>query len=317
MTFSSHAVEFAGRPVTAVPADGPLPTVDGPVAWSFSVWDYDVADAEGSLHKGFAEGFERFVAEAGPRVEALVIGAWGYAAFNDAPIAQICAAASRLPNLRALFLGDQITEECEVSWMRVGDVSELLNAYPALEILRVRGSAEHLTFSRVRHAALRELAVETGGLSRELTGNVLTSELPALTTLELWIGTEDYGRDTGLADLAPLLGGEVHTGVRRLGLRNAEIADDLAANLATAPVVPRLETLDLSLGTLGDRGGEALLSGQPLTHLSKLDLHHHYLSAEVAQRIVDTLPGVTVDVSDEQQDDEYDGESYRYTAVGE
>ena len=317
MTFSSHATEFAGRPVTEVPAEGPLPAVEGPVAWRFSVWDYDVNDAEGTLHAGFTEGFERFVAEAGPRVEALVIGAWGYAAFNDAPIAQICEAASRLPNLKALFLGDQVTEECEVSWMRVGDVSELLNAYPALETLRVRGSSEHLVFSPVKHAALRELAIETGGLPATTTGNVLASELPALTALELWIGTEDYGRDTELASLAPLLGGEVHTGVRRLGLRNAEIADALAANLATSPVVPRLETLDLSLGTLGDRGGEALLSGQSLTHLSKLDLHHHYLSPAVAQRIVDALPGVTVDVSDVQEDDDADGESYRYTAVGE
>ncbi|GAA4600549.1 hypothetical protein GCM10023195_00170 [Actinoallomurus liliacearum] len=37
--------------------------------------------------------------------------------------------------------------------------------------------------------------------------------------------------------------------------------------MASAPVVARLEVLDLSMGTLSDDGATALLSGQPLTHL--------------------------------------------------
>ena len=42
----------------------------------------------------------------------------------------------------------------------------------------------------------------------------------------------------------------------------------------------RLKTLDLSMGVLSDVGAEALLAGQPLTHLRRLDLHHHFLSAK-------------------------------------
>ncbi|MFD2762540.1 STM4015 family protein [Micromonospora eburnea] len=315
MAFTSHARSFAGRPVVEVPVDGPLPAVDGPVSWRFarSDWDGTVKD---ELSKEFQTAFDRFVAQAGPSVESLVIGAWGYAAFNLAPIAQLCAAAPRLPALRALFLGDMTSEECEVSWMKVGDVSQLLAAYPALEVLRVRGG-EDFDFSPVRHPRLRELAVESGGLSREFVGAVLGSDLPALTDLELWLGTPDYGGDATIGDLAPLLAGEGFPRLRRLGLRNAEIADEVAEALAAAPVVRRLERLDLSLGTLGDDGAAALLAGQPLTHLAELDLHRHYLSEPVAASVVAALPGVRVDVSARQEPDVYDGESYRYTAVSE
>ncbi|RKN34084.1 STM4015 family protein [Micromonospora musae] len=315
MAFGSHARSFAGRPVVEVPEDGPLPEVDGPVSWRFSRWDFD-DDAEDVLSEAFQVGFEQFVAQAGPTVESLVVGAWGYAAFNPAPIAQLCEAAPRLPALRALFLGDMTGEECEVSWMKVGDVSQLLAAFPSLEVLRVRGG-EDFRFSPVRHPRLRELAVESGGLSREFVGAVLDSDLPALTDLELWLGTSEYGGDATPADLAPLLAGELFPQLTRLGLRNAETADEVARAVAAAPVVRRLERLDLSLGTLGDEGAAALLAGQPLTHLAQLDLHHHFMSEEVAASVVAALPGVQVDVSEQEKPDEYDGETYRYTAVSE
>ncbi|GAA3752935.1 STM4015 family protein [Micromonospora maritima] len=315
MTFAAHARTFAGRPVVEVPTDGPLPTVAGPVSWRFARSEWDQTNEE-KPSDGFRAAFEEFVDRAGPTVESLVVGAWGYAAFNPAPIAQLCAAAPRLPALRALFLGDMVTEECEVSWMKVGDVSPLLDAYPHLEVLRVRGG-DDFRFSPVRHDRLRGLAVESGGLPKEFVRAVLDSDLPALTDLELWLGTPDYGGDTTTADLAPLLDGSRFPRLRRLGLRNAEAADDLAGALAAAPVVRRLDRLDLSLGTLGDSGAAALLAGQPLTHLSDLDLRHHFLSEETAATVVAALPGVRVDVSDPQEPDVYDGESYRYTAVSE
>ncbi|MEU5549882.1 STM4015 family protein [Micromonospora sp. NPDC047793] len=315
MTFSSHLAEFADRPVVEFPLEGPLPTVTGPVSWRVTRPEFD-DDQEDALSEEFAATFERFVAQLGETVESLVIGAWGYAAFNPAPIAQICAAADRLPALRALFLGDMTFEECEVSWMKVGDVSPLLTAYPELEVLWVRGG-EEFDFSPVQHANLRELVVQSGGLSREFVGAVLDSDLPELADLELWLGTDDYGGTTEMGDLAPLLAGELFPALRRLGLCNAMITDDVAKALATAPVVRRLEVLDLSHGTLSDEGAEALLAGQPLTHLTVLDLHHHYLSEEVAGSVVAALPDVRVNVSDPQEAEEDDGESYRYVAVSE
>ncbi|AGZ39013.1 STM4015 family protein [Actinoplanes friuliensis] len=316
MSFYEHATEFAGRRVVDVPLDGPLPPVDGPVAWRFSFWEFDETTTRG-LNEKFREAFEAFVERSGGEIEALVIGAWGYAAFDEAPIAQLCEAASRLPRLRALFLGDQTSEECEVSWMRVGDVTPLLAAYPELEILKVRGGSELLTFDQVRHESLRELVFESGGLPSGVVREVLASEFPALTSLELWLGVDEYGGDTHVELLAPLLAGELFPALRHLGLRNSEIVDDIAVALAAAPIVPRLEVLDLSLGTMTDAGAGALLAGQSLSHLRRLDLHHHYLSPEMSARVVAALPGVLVDVSDVQEADEDDDEVYRYTAVGE
>ncbi|MDW5330698.1 leucine-rich repeat domain-containing protein, partial [Plantactinospora sp. KLBMP9567] len=80
------------------------------------------------------------------------------------------------------------------------------------------------------------------------------------------------------------------------------------------PVVARLRELDLSLGILSDEGAAALLAGQPLTHLRRLDLHHHYIGAELADRLVAALPGVEVELTEAALPDGYGD---RYVAVGE
>ncbi|SEG61020.1 hypothetical protein SAMN05444920_103449 [Nonomuraea solani] len=134
----------------------------------------------------------------------------------------------------------------------------------------------------------------------------------ALEHLELWLGVESYGGDHTVADLDGILSGARLPALRRLGLRNSEQQDEVAAAVAAAPVVARLEALSLGMGTLSDRGAEALLSGQPLTHLSALDLGHHFLSDAMAARLRSALPGVAVDVSDQQADDDW-----LYTAVSE
>jgi hypothetical protein len=311
VTFSAHASTFAGRPVVDVPQDAPLPAVDAPVAWRFSYWEWQGRSDFGPSAE-FRDAFAAFVDRAGGSVEALVLGPWGYAAVDDAPIAQLCEVADRLPHLTALFLGDLTVDECEASWIRVGDLTALFAAYPRLEVLRVR-AGEELRLGPVRHPALRQLAIEGGGLGREVTAAVLASDLPALTDLELWLGVGQYGGTTAVDDLAPLLSGDRFPALRRLGLRNSEIVDELAAALATAPVVGRLEVLDLSEGTLTDAGADALLGGQPLTRLRRLDLHHHYLSDAMVERVRAALPGVEVDLSGRQRQGRYG----RYTAVSE
>ena len=114
---------------------------------------------------------------------------------------------------------------------------------------------------------------------------VAGSEFPELTDLELYLGTSEYFGGSEVADLAGILEGTAFPKLRYLGLRNAENSDEIAAAVAHAPVVARLEVLDLSLGSLGDEGAAALLAGQPLTHLKKLDLHHHFISEPMQDRL--------------------------------
>jgi len=311
MGFYRHVSTFAGLPVQELTADIDIAGTDpGSVAWRVAT-DYD----------GGAAVFERLfttLVEAPwvGQVRALIIGEWGSSYETDAPIARVVAAADRLTGLTALFLGEMTSEENEVSWIHQGDVAPLLTAYPRLEVLRVRGS-DGLALSQVRHETLRELAFESGGLPAEVIASVAACEFPALRHLELFLGTDNYGGDADVEDLAPILAGTGWPALEYLGLRDAEIADEVARALAGAPVVARLRTLDLSLGMLSDAGAAALLAGQPLIHLRRLDLHHHYLTEPMQARLRDELEpaGVEVDLSDAQ--DATDDVEDRFIAISE
>ncbi|MBO4208751.1 STM4015 family protein [Micromonospora echinofusca] len=311
MPVNTHLSMFAGLPVHRfVPGDG-LPDDPSAVAWRLEVDDFDAPPEE------FAELFAAFLEQVPAHtVRAVVVGEWGSAYEQPPPVGLLAGAARRLTALRALFLADLVGEQCEISWINQDDVTPLLTAYPHLEVLRVRG-AQDLRLAPVRHGGLRELAVESGGLPGTVVRAVGGCDLPALTHLELWLGVPDYGCDTTVDDLAGILDGRGLPALRHLGLRNAAIADPVAAAVATAPVVPRLAVLDLSMGMLTDDGAAALLAGQPLTHLERLDLHHHFLSPERARQLTGRLPGVDVDLSGAREPRSYQGRSYRYTAVAE
>ncbi|MFC9951360.1 STM4015 family protein [Streptomyces prasinus] len=318
MSHAGHLKELHGLPVFHFPeasgtaADLPPP---GTVAWRIATEVYDAEET-------WEEVFARFCAAVDTtEVRALVVGAWqdAYESSSSKVMEALLAARGRLPALRALFLGDMTSEEAEISWITQGDVSPLLAGFPALEEFGVRGS-QGLRFPALRHDALRALALESGGLPADAVRGVGASELPALEHLDLWLGTSWYGADSEAADLAPILSGDRFPNLRHLALRNSEIQDEVAAAVASAPVVARLDVLDLSMGTLGDEGAVALLGGQPLTHLKKLDLHHNYLSDPVRQRLTETLvtAGVEIDLDpDDAEEYEDEGTVERYVSVGE
>ncbi|GIG89879.1 STM4015 family protein [Plantactinospora endophytica] len=309
MTINSHITEFAGLPVVDFDPAEPPTVAPGAAAWRLSLTDFPKDEGE------FAELTEQFLAAVDPAgVAALIVGDWGESYDNAAPVELLVELAPRLTALRAVFMGEMVMEQSEISWITQADPAPLLAAYPGLEVLRIRGATEGLTLTPTRHTALRELAIEAGGLPGHVVRAIAECDLPALEHLELWLGTDQYGGDATVDDLAPILGGARLPVLRYLGLRNAEIADQVAAAVAGAPVVARLRELDLSLGILSDTGAAALLAGQPLTHLRKLDLHHHYLGGELAGRLLAELPGVEVDISDVRRPDR-DGD--RYIAVSE
>ncbi|MDR7274924.1 STM4015 family protein [Catenuloplanes atrovinosus] len=299
MTINSHVTVFAGLPV--VPSDSDVrPDDPAAVAWRVEIDDYDLSP------KDFEAAMETMLERAGEGGPvALVIGQWGGAYEAPPPIDLFVRLAPRMPRLRSFFLGDLTFEECEISWIQHRDIAPLLAAYPALERLVVRGT-EGLEIGRAAaHPSLRDLEIQSGGLPAALLRSVFALELPALERLNLWLGVDSYGGDVVLEDLAPLLGAADEAATRwprltALGLRNSEIQDEIAAAVAQAPILPRLRVLDLSLGTFGDEGAESLLAG-PLDHLRELDLHHHFMSPQVAQRLVDALPSVRVDVTDRQE----------------
>ncbi|MCZ4119082.1 STM4015 family protein [Streptomyces sp. H39-S7] len=315
-TFAGLPVHTLSRQNAKAGAPSALPAADS-VAWGLDLgYGSEVTFPE--LWRTFLDTVDT------EHVTALVIGAWWESDYSSlGPVVELITAdAARLPGLRALFLADVEGESCEISWLMMADVTPVLKAFPLLEELGVRGGntrEDALVLAPVRHTALRVLRFESGGLPGGVVRAVATSELPALEHLELWLGVEGYGGDSTVADLAPILAGGRFPALRHLGLQNSELQDEIAAAVATAPVVAQLTSLDLSMGILSDVGAAALLGGQPLTHLTRLDLSHHYLSDAFMARISEELgaAGVLVDVSDQESPDVDEDEEWRYVAVSE
>ncbi|MQY08298.1 STM4015 family protein [Actinomadura macrotermitis] len=299
MTVNAHLEEYAGLPVAIFDCEtedgAELPSAAGHAWRVLTMFD------EAPFDEVFARFLEAVDTE---QITALLIGYWGasYDQETGDPVALLTAAADRFPNLRSLFLGDIVMEESEVSWIEHTDITPLFAAFPGLERFDVRGSQD-MRLDPVKSGRLKTLRFESGGLPGEIVRAVAASDLPNLEHLDLWLGTENYGGDATVADLAPFLSGERLPTLRHLGLENSELQDEIAAAVAGAPVVARLESLSLAMGVLTDAGAEALLSGQPLTHLRRLDLHHHFLTDAMMERVRAALPGVEVDLDDQNKAD--------------
>lgn len=245
----------------------------------------------------------------------LVIGAW----HGDDPemtpeevFKLLDKRRERLPKLAALYVGDITSEENEMSWIKQTDLSPLLQAFPKLQLLRSRGG-DGLQLTAPRHDHLRALALETGGLDVGVIRSICTSQFPNLEYLELWLGTDEYGANHTVADLQPILSGRLFPKLKYLGLRNSQLADELAAVVVNSPVIQQVETLDLSLGVLTDEAARALLKLPASPTLKKLNLHYNYFSADLVRQLK-TLP-LTVDASKPSDMDE--DEEWRFVAVGE
>ncbi|MCF2526983.1 STM4015 family protein [Yinghuangia soli] len=327
MATNGNANTFGGLPVARLndianpnatwldnaraPGPQPLPAADK-AAWSLRIPPYRAAET-------FPEHFARFVATVDTtQVSALIIGCWGESSESSKVVVdELVAHAERLPALRHLFFGDIWSEENEISWIQQSNVTPLLRVFPRLETLIIKGGSM-LVLEPVEHAALRRLEFQSGGLPDDVVRAVGASVFPALESLEMWLGVEEYGGDATIDDLGGILDGRGLPALTTLGLMNSEIQDEIAAAVAAAPIVSRLRTLDLSMGTLGDEGAEALLAGQPLTHLEQLVVSHHYMTERMCDRLAEALPGIVLGLEDVEEEDEGDeDEVWRYVEVSE
>ncbi|MEO7717419.1 MAG: STM4015 family protein [Capsulimonas sp.] len=310
MAIYEHLQHFDGKPVVDWELGTPL-TGPGETAYRISIsWEEHEAKSQ------WTDKFAQFLTEPGvEEVTALIVGPWEGAMESDgsseAATEAIVAAREQLPNLKAVFVGEILAEEAEISWIQQSDLSALFNAYPLLETFYARGG-NGLHLGSPTHDHLKTLVVQSGGLDVEVVREVAGASLSALEHLELWLGTENYGATTTVDDVLPILNDNLFPSLKYLGLCDSEIADAIAAAIATAPILDQLEVLDLSLGTLSDEGALALIAAPSIGKLRSLDIHHHYVSPEVVDQLL-ALP-VSVDAtSPESAADEDD----RYVAVSE
>jgi len=151
---------------------------------------------------------------------------------------------------------------------------ELAGLPPALRGLRaLQLQAGSLAVDGIGAPDLRSLRLRSAGTDRRTLAALAREQWPLLTELELWLGSPRLGCDVPLDDLPPLLTPERFPSLRRLALKAAPFGSELAELLTASPLVPQLESLDLSLGTLGRRAAKHLrVHAGKLAHQRRLDL---------------------------------------------
>ncbi len=245
-----------------------------------------------------------------PQLTELIIGDWGDSwDYNCQPILDgIVEQAERFSHIKKLFIGDMDYEQCEVSWIMQGNYEKLWAALPNLESLTIKGSME-LELGDICHQGLKELTIICGGLGKDVIQSVQNAKLPKLEKLLLYIGVDNYGFDGSADTIRQLLEQADFPKLTYLGITDSEIQDELAEIVLGSKFMGQIETLDLSLGTLTDQGGQLLLTEIPKwPNIKTLDVHYNYLSEQMAKQL-EELP-ITVDASENNKPDEYRGTIY-------
>ena len=247
-------------------------------------------------------------------LDELIIGSWG-SSYEDGcqPIIDdIARNADQFGHITKLFVGDMDYEECEVSWIMQGNYSKIWKAMPQLKELTIKCSMD-LTLGEIEHENLESLTIICGGLGTDVIKEIEKAKLPSLKKLLLYIGVEDYGFDGDADAIKELLANSDFPNLTYLGIVDSEIQDELAQVVLECKYIHQIETLDLSCGTLTDKGGSLLLEKLPeLSNIKKLDVHHHYLSDEMMEKI--GRLSLEVDVSEQEEAEEWNGKLW-YNAM--
>ncbi|QRN97683.1 hypothetical protein JRI60_00920 [Archangium violaceum] len=127
---------------------------------------------------------------------------------------------------------------------------------------------------------------------------IVEANWPELETLTLWFGSAKSGAEVDARELAPLFSGERFPKLKHLRLQACEFADEAVGLLLEAPLLSRLESVDLSYGLLGDAGADALLHAAPkLGQLRKLTLVETAVGATARELLRAVGPQVKVENS--------------------
>lgn len=288
-----------------------------PRAATIKVRDLDEADpatiAE-AARAVRASSFGRFV-------DVLRFGLAGYTDKNDwAPVLRALAEAPHPERIRELYFNDYEYTDCEISWVPMGNLDGLLAPFTGLEVLHLKSGAGGV-LGELALPNLRTLIRESGGLAASEIESIVNARCPKLAHLEIWFGSSDYGADSTVGSIRPILDGKLPA-LRHLGIVNCEWVEDAIEALATSRVLPRLHSLDLSCGVLAVRGVELLRQHAPLfRHLASIDLSRNLLLPDECEQIRGVLDNVILvdqrERDDYYEEDEADGEVARYVAVGE
>ncbi len=249
------------------------------------------------------------------QIEALVFGFCGYKL--DSIVDILVSANKTFKNLKAVFIGDIDDLECDFTWIGTSNISRILEAYPNLEVLKIRCPEyenKRLTFEPLQHKKLKALIVECDKLHPKTINEICTLELPALEYLELWLGIglergEIWERYSSFEHLTPIISEQRFPKLKYLALRHTQDSVYIALALVESSLIEQLIELDLSMGDLEDEGVEILLNCPSVHQLDSLDVSENYLSREMIARLKQLDVKVVID--------NFDYHGYRYCGASE
>jgi hypothetical protein len=228
-------------------------------------------------------------------------------------IGEVLASGGVRPTLRKLAFVTNTDEEM-LSWTSAGELSGYSALFPNLEILEVHAGKCQLTapdFPR-----MRRLRLKTCGLTAQQLTALSQARWPALERLEVWAGSASHGVELTVEQYRPLLQSTRLPRLKALGLCNCEVTDALCAAVLESPLLPQLEELSLSMGTMSEAGARVLLRGADrLRHLKSLDVDDNYLGPEVLEELQRALPQTQSNA--QRTAEEHEGQLLRFASVGQ
>lgn len=276
---TEHAAELIG--VVPSNADDEMDKGAYTLTWRRGFID----QLELSSFDGVRAALEHFLEHpSGRRLRSIAIGMNGEPD-PDEPHGEIVASIirERPAHLTELHLGAFDGDRCDISSYAVGDISTIWQGLPTLRTMKVTGGSFEL--GTIAAPQLERLELRTGGLTAANVQSIATAEWPNLRHLDVCFGDHNYGGDTELADVATLLQNE-YPALRHLGVMNCPFADEAVGLLVRSKLLAQLESLDLSLGCLGDAGAELLLANKTrLGKLARLDVSASYLGPQTMRAL--------------------------------
>lgn len=250
-------------------------------------------------------------------LEEIIIGSWGDPWEGSAQdiLDAIVEHREKFSHIKSLFVGDMDFEECEVSWIIQGNYENLLKAMPQLEHLVIKGSTD-LELGKVQLEHLESLEIICGGLPVEVIQSIRDAKLPALKSLRLYIGIDNYGFSGSIDDIKNLLEKSDFPKLESLAICNSEIQNEITEVVLQSKYIKQIKRLELSMGSLTDQGGQKLVDQLPgFPNIQELDVHYHYLSDDMMEKL-EKLP-IEVNVKEQNEPDEWDDEVYYYPMLTE
>ena len=103
-------------------------------------------------------------------------------------------------------------------------------------------------------------------------------------------------------------------------MRNSTYSNDITEAVINSSLIEEIKILDLSMGTLTDKGADVLLTSLGVRQLDILNISENYLSDDKVSLLSLQQSRGNFNVSvmtNEQKKDDYEEEDYRYCSVAE